>query len=37
MSKAIGLPLAKLACRIMLGERIADLDLPADTATGTSA
>jgi carbamoyl-phosphate synthase large subunit len=27
VSKAIGLPLAKLACRIMLGERIADLDL----------
>ncbi len=30
VSKAIGLPLARLACRIMLGERIADLDLPAD-------
>jgi carbamoyl-phosphate synthase large subunit len=30
VSKAIGLPLAKLACRIMLGEKIADLDLPAD-------
>jgi carbamoyl-phosphate synthase large subunit len=30
VSKAIGLPLAKLACRIMLGERIADLGLPAD-------
>jgi carbamoyl-phosphate synthase large subunit len=30
VSKAIGLPLAKLACRIMLGERLADLDLPAD-------
>jgi carbamoyl-phosphate synthase large subunit len=28
VSKAIGLPLAKLACRIMLGERIADLQLP---------
>jgi carbamoyl-phosphate synthase large subunit len=28
VSKAIGLPLAKLACRVMLGERIADLDLP---------
>ncbi len=27
VSKAIGLPLAKLACRIMLGERIADLDV----------
>ena len=30
VSKAIGLPLAKLACRIMLGEQIADLDLPED-------
>jgi carbamoyl-phosphate synthase large subunit len=29
VSKAVGLPLAKLACRIMLGERIRDLDLPA--------
>jgi carbamoyl-phosphate synthase large subunit len=28
VSKAIGLPLAKLACRIMLGERICELDLP---------
>jgi carbamoyl-phosphate synthase large subunit len=28
VSKAVGLPLAKLACRIMLGERIAGLDLP---------
>jgi len=28
VSKAIGLPLAKLACRIMLGERIAELGLP---------
>jgi carbamoyl-phosphate synthase large subunit len=27
VSKAIGVPLAKLACRVMLGERIADLDL----------
>jgi carbamoyl-phosphate synthase large subunit len=34
VSKAIGLPLAKLACRIMLGERIADLDLPTDTSNG---
>ena len=38
VSKAIGLPLAKLACRILLGERIADLDLPEvterDEATG---
>jgi carbamoyl-phosphate synthase large subunit len=29
VSKAVGVPLAKLACRIMLGERIADLPLPA--------
>jgi carbamoyl-phosphate synthase large subunit len=28
VSKAIGIPLAKLACRIMLGERIADMGLP---------
>ncbi len=28
VSKAVGLPLAKLACRIMLGERIPDLHLP---------
>jgi len=28
VSKAIGLPLAKLACRIMLGESIASLQLP---------
>jgi carbamoyl-phosphate synthase large subunit len=28
VSKAIGLPLAKLACRVMLGERIAELGLP---------
>jgi carbamoyl-phosphate synthase large subunit len=34
VSKAIGLPLAKLACRVMLGERIADLELPADTTNG---
>ncbi len=31
VSKAIGLPLAKLACRIMLGERIAALGLPEGT------
>jgi carbamoyl-phosphate synthase large subunit len=30
VSKATGLPLAKLACRVMLGERIADLVLPDD-------
>jgi carbamoyl-phosphate synthase large subunit len=34
VSKAIGLPLAKLACRIALGERIDDLDLPEDTTNG---
>jgi carbamoyl-phosphate synthase large subunit len=28
VSKAVGIPLAKLACRIMLGERIAELNLP---------
>ncbi len=31
VSKAIGVPLAKLACRIMLGEQIADLRLPVET------
>ncbi len=34
VSKAIGLPVAKLACRIMLGEKLADMDLPAEVATG---
>ncbi|HEY1511836.1 MAG TPA: carbamoyl-phosphate synthase large subunit [Solirubrobacteraceae bacterium] len=34
VSKAIGLPLAKLACRVVLGERLADLELPADTTNG---
>jgi carbamoyl-phosphate synthase large subunit len=34
VSKAIGLPVAKLACRVLLGERLADLDLPPDTANG---
>ncbi len=34
VSKAIGLPLAKLACRIMLGERLTDLELPHDTRNG---
>ena len=28
--KATGIPLAKMACRVMLGEKLADLDLPAD-------
>jgi carbamoyl-phosphate synthase large subunit len=34
VSKAIGLPVAKLACRVLLGERIKDLDLPGDTRNG---
>ncbi|MGH2836188.1 MAG: carbamoyl-phosphate synthase large subunit, partial [Solirubrobacteraceae bacterium] len=34
VSKAIGLPVAKLACRIMLGEKLADLGLPSEVVTG---
>ncbi|MGZ4311596.1 MAG: carbamoyl-phosphate synthase large subunit, partial [Solirubrobacteraceae bacterium] len=34
VSKAIGQPLAKLACRVLLGERIADLDLPETAGCG---
>ena len=34
VSKAIGLPLARLACRIMLGEQLAELGLPDDTSNG---
>ncbi len=34
VSKAIGVPLAKMACRLMLGEAIADLDLPTDPMAG---
>jgi carbamoyl-phosphate synthase large subunit len=34
VSKAIGLPVAKLACRVLLGDRVADLDLPPDTSNG---
>ncbi len=34
VSKAIGVPLAKMACRLMLGERIADLALPEDPMRG---
>jgi carbamoyl-phosphate synthase large subunit len=34
VSKAIGVPLAKMACRILLGERIADLELPENTTSG---
>jgi carbamoyl-phosphate synthase large subunit len=29
VSKAVGVPLAKVACRVMLGERLADIELPA--------
>ena len=34
VSKAIGVPLAKMACRVMLGEQIGDLGLPADPMAG---
>jgi carbamoyl-phosphate synthase large subunit len=34
VSKAVGVPLAKMACRVMLGERLAALDLPADPMRG---
>ncbi|MGZ4351102.1 MAG: carbamoyl-phosphate synthase large subunit, partial [Solirubrobacteraceae bacterium] len=34
VAKAIGQPLAKLACRVLLGERIADLDLPETAGCG---
>ena len=37
VSKAIGAPLAKVACRLMLGERLADQDLPDGAARPTSA
>ncbi len=30
VSKAVGVPLAKMACRVMLGERISELGLPED-------
>ena len=36
VSKATGLPLAKLACRVMLGERLADLGLPEDGGCATA-
>jgi carbamoyl-phosphate synthase large subunit len=32
VSKAIGVPLARLACRVMLGESLAELGLPEDTS-----
>ncbi len=34
VSKATGLPLAKLACRVMLGERLANLGLPEEGGWG---
>jgi carbamoyl-phosphate synthase large subunit len=34
VSKAIGVPLARIACRVLLGERLVDLDLPEDTTNG---
>ena len=34
VSKAIGMPLAKLACQIMLGQTIAELDLPENAGCG---
>ncbi len=34
VSKAIGIPIAKLACRIMLGERLSELSLPEQTSNG---
>jgi carbamoyl-phosphate synthase large subunit len=34
VSKAIGVPVARMACRVMLGERISDLGLPEDTTNG---
>ncbi|MGC9221487.1 MAG: carbamoyl-phosphate synthase large subunit [Solirubrobacteraceae bacterium] len=34
VSKAIGLPVAQLACRLVLGERIAEMGLPDEVASG---
>jgi carbamoyl-phosphate synthase large subunit len=34
ISKAVGVPLAKMACRLMLGERLSALDLPEDPMSG---
>ena len=33
VSKAVGVPLAKLGCRLLLGERLRDLDLPERAST----
>jgi carbamoyl-phosphate synthase large subunit len=35
ISKAVGVPLAKLACRLMLGERLGDLGLPPEAVGQT--
>ncbi len=37
VSKAIGVPLAKLACRLMLGEQLAEQELPESPQHDTSA
>jgi carbamoyl-phosphate synthase large subunit len=34
VSKAVGVPIAKVACRMMLGERISELELPQETTNG---
>jgi carbamoyl-phosphate synthase large subunit len=34
VSKAIGVPLAKVACRLILGERLRDQELPVERAVG---
>jgi carbamoyl-phosphate synthase large subunit len=36
VSKAVGAPLAKIACRLMLGERLADQKLPRETPSHVS-
>jgi carbamoyl-phosphate synthase large subunit len=36
VSKAIGAPLAKIACRLMLGESLSDQDLPSEAPTHVS-
>ena len=36
VSKAIGTPLAKIACRLMLGESLADQELPSEAPTHVS-
>jgi carbamoyl-phosphate synthase large subunit len=34
VSKAVGIPIAKVACRIMLGEQISEFELPRETSNG---